>query len=53
MADLADEIEVAAAEPEAERAPEPLCRCESYARVTERAALAGARWLGRSGCAGS
>jgi fructose-1,6-bisphosphatase II len=25
-----------------------LCRCESYARVTERAALAGARWLGRA-----
>ncbi|MFN2467876.1 MAG: class II fructose-bisphosphatase [Gaiellaceae bacterium] len=24
-----------------------LCLCESYARVTERAALAGARWLGR------
>ena len=23
------------------------CTCESYARVTERAALAGARWLGR------
>ena len=23
------------------------CLCESYARVTERAALAGARWLGR------
>jgi fructose-1,6-bisphosphatase II len=26
----------------------PLCLCESYARVTERAALAGARWLGRA-----
>jgi fructose-1,6-bisphosphatase II len=26
----------------------PLCICESYARVTERAALAGARWLGRA-----
>ncbi len=25
-----------------------LCQCESYARVTERAALAGARWLGRA-----
>src|ERR671939_1802865 len=23
------------------------CLCESFARVTERAALAGARWLGR------
>jgi fructose-1,6-bisphosphatase II len=26
----------------------PPCLCESYARVTERAALAGARWLGRA-----
>lgn len=26
----------------------PYCLCESYARVTERAALAGARWLGRA-----
>src|SRR5204862_7704636 len=25
-----------------------LCLCESCARVTERAALAGARWLGRA-----
>ena len=25
-----------------------LCTCESYARATERAALAGARWLGRA-----
>ncbi|MFL5965803.1 MAG: class II fructose-bisphosphatase [Gaiellaceae bacterium] len=25
-----------------------LCRCEAYARVTERAALSGARWLGRA-----
>ena len=24
------------------------CLCESFARVTERAALAGARWLGRA-----
>jgi len=24
------------------------CLCESYARATERAALAGARWLGRA-----
>ena len=37
------------------RAPEPAptrparaCLCESYARATERAALAGARWLGRA-----
>ena len=29
----------------AERAP---CQCETFARVTERAALAGARWLGRA-----
>ncbi len=25
-----------------------ICLCENYARVTERAALAGARWLGRA-----
>jgi fructose-1,6-bisphosphatase II len=29
-------------------APRALCLCEQYARVTERAALAGARWLGRA-----
>src|SRR5262249_44301786 len=32
-------------EPAERRRP---CNCESYARVTERAALAGARWLGRA-----
>ena len=26
----------------------PMCMCESYVRATERAALAGARWLGRA-----
>ena len=26
----------------------PPCQCETFARVTERAALAGARWLGRA-----
>jgi fructose-1,6-bisphosphatase II len=31
-------------EPDTDRAP---CQCETFARVTERAALAGARWLGR------
>ena len=31
----------------------PLCLCESYARVTERAALAGARWLGRADVEGA
>jgi fructose-1,6-bisphosphatase II len=29
-------------------ATQPPCPCESFARVTERAALAGARWLGRA-----
>jgi fructose-1,6-bisphosphatase II len=48
MADVVDETEVTPAEAGAEEAPSPLCRCESYARVTERAALAGARWLGRA-----
>ena len=32
--------------------PRP-CLCESYARVTERAALASARWLGRADDAGA
>jgi len=32
----------------AEVGPRMPCICESYARVTERAALAGARWLGRA-----
>jgi fructose-1,6-bisphosphatase II len=31
-----------------EAAQTTLCLCEQYARVTERAALAGARWLGRA-----
>src|ERR671937_142401 len=36
--------------PEVEEEPgrPALCLCEQYARVTERAALAGARWLGRA-----
>jgi len=29
------------------------CRCEAYAAVTERAALAGGRWLGRGDVAGA
>jgi fructose-1,6-bisphosphatase/sedoheptulose 1,7-bisphosphatase-like protein len=32
----------------AEQGTSRYCLCESYARVTERAALAGARWLGRA-----
>ena len=35
------------ARPEAAREASDPCLCESYARVTEHAALAGARWLGR------
>jgi fructose-1,6-bisphosphatase II len=40
-----------AAKPETanvQEAPTHRCLCESYARTTERAALAGARWLGRA-----
>ncbi len=33
---------------EAEAAQQAACICETYTRVTERAALAGARWLGRA-----
>jgi fructose-1,6-bisphosphatase II len=43
MAETVEETKQVAQEPS--RAP--LCLCEQYARVTERAALAGARWLGR------
>jgi fructose-1,6-bisphosphatase II len=31
-----------------EQQARPLCICETYLRATERAALAGARWLGRA-----
>ena len=44
MTDVAAKPETA--EPESETAHR--CLCESYARTTERAALAGARWLGRA-----
>jgi fructose-1,6-bisphosphatase II len=42
--------EAAIETPEAEtvQTPRRPCLCESYARVTEAAALAGARWLGRA-----
>jgi fructose-1,6-bisphosphatase II len=44
---MAETVQETVQRPEAE--PEPgLCICETYARVTERAALAGARWLGRA-----
>jgi fructose-1,6-bisphosphatase/sedoheptulose 1,7-bisphosphatase-like protein len=32
---------------------ETLCQCESFAAATERAALAGARWLGRGDVEGA
>ncbi len=35
-------------EPLAAESQRPPCQCESFARVTEHAALAGARWLGRA-----
>ena len=41
------EAEPAVAAPDA-AGRAPACLCESFARVTERAALAGARWLGRA-----
>jgi fructose-1,6-bisphosphatase II len=34
--------------PESDTGTPTRCLCESYARTTERAALAGARWLGRA-----
>jgi fructose-1,6-bisphosphatase class II len=44
VAQTADETAATGAAP----AQTSLCLCESCARVTERAALAGARWLGRA-----
>jgi fructose-1,6-bisphosphatase II len=42
------ETEERTAEATQRDARRPPCLCENYARVTERAALAGARWLGRA-----
>jgi fructose-1,6-bisphosphatase II len=45
---MAEAIETTEERREQETRDERLCICESYARVTERAALAAARWLGRA-----
>jgi fructose-1,6-bisphosphatase II len=42
------DLELDPTEAAAEAYPQGRCLCESYARVTERAALASARWLGRA-----
>jgi len=42
------QVEESAAEPVPAEQERPQCPCETFARVTERAALAGARWLGRA-----
>jgi hypothetical protein len=34
--------------PARDQEPLPPCLCESFARATERSALAAARWLGRA-----
>jgi fructose-1,6-bisphosphatase II len=44
MTDVAAKPETA----ETQEGPASRCLCDSYARTTERAALAGARWLGRA-----
>ncbi len=44
MTDVAAQADAVAAE----RGTARRCLCESYARTTERAAVAGARWLGRA-----
>jgi fructose-1,6-bisphosphatase II len=44
VTDVASQADAVAAE----RGTARRCLCESYARTTERAALAGARWLGRA-----
>ncbi len=45
MATVEEPVQAEAADQQSER---DLCLCESYARATERAALAAARWLGRA-----
>jgi fructose-1,6-bisphosphatase II len=45
---VTDVVDDASPAEEAEPSGQDLCHCEMYARVTERAALAGARWLGRA-----
>src|SRR5262249_1435086 len=45
MATVEEPVQAEKVEQQPERA---LCLCESYARATERAALAAARWLGRA-----
>jgi fructose-1,6-bisphosphatase II len=47
------DTEVIAERRAAERGAAGPCLCESYARVTERSALASARWLGRADQAGA
>jgi fructose-1,6-bisphosphatase II len=47
VAEIVEHVEEQDAEA-ANPARDGLCICESYARVTEAAALAGARWLGRA-----
>ena len=42
------QVEESAGESAPAEADRPQCQCETFARVTERAALAGARWLGRA-----
>jgi fructose-1,6-bisphosphatase II len=39
---------ISVSESAGEQQARPLCICETYLRATERAALAGARWLGRA-----
>jgi fructose-1,6-bisphosphatase II len=42
------QVEETPGRPAAAEADRPQCQCETFSRVTERAALAGARWLGRA-----
>ena len=42
------QVEESAGESAPAEEDRPPCQCETFARVTERAALAGARWLGRA-----
>ena len=50
---MTETVETTAEQRDAESHAGRVCPCESYARVTERAALSAARWLGRADEAGA
>jgi fructose-1,6-bisphosphatase II len=48
MTETVEQVETRRQETERDEGGRVFCLCENFARVTERAAMAGARWLGRA-----